>query len=314
MPYAWSTAATIEPWPEGKNFFPRIFADVEQAYSSVHILMFGWREGEIGTQVRRPARAEVEAGCRGANHRRRQGSRSSGPAGPMFTRLADAGAQIVVNDLSPVGRGRPLPRPSSVRLDSGRRRPRRPSQALRDRRNRHVDWWRRDRRPLCERQVPRRDGASNRERRAPGSGALSDELSRPRRSAATAISRSTSRSSREPGTVPIALLQVAPGGFQSATQAIRALIDHARTRLDIMNPYFTDADIIERVVAAAKRGVKVRIVVSEKSNNPQATAALKHHYGELLRAGVKIWEYPGAVVHAKLDGCRRHSRLRHREL
>jgi cardiolipin synthase len=104
----------------------------------------------------------------------------------------------------------------------------------------------------------------------------------------------------EPGTVPIALLQVAPGGFQSATQAIRALIDHARARLDIMNPYFTDADMIGRVVAAAKRGVKVRIVVSEKSNNPQATAALKHHYGELIRAGAKIWEYPGAVVHAKL--------------
>ena len=38
MPYAWSTAATVEPWPEGKNFFPKIFADVEAAHSSVHIL------------------------------------------------------------------------------------------------------------------------------------------------------------------------------------------------------------------------------------------------------------------------------------
>jgi cardiolipin synthase len=103
-----------------------------------------------------------------------------------------------------------------------------------------------------------------------------------------------------PGTIPIALLQVAPGGFQSATQAIRELIDHARTRLDIMNPYFTDADIVQRVIAAAKRGVKVRIVVSEKSNNAPATAALKRHYSALIRAGAQIWEYPGAVVHAKL--------------
>jgi cardiolipin synthase len=102
------------------------------------------------------------------------------------------------------------------------------------------------------------------------------------------------------GKVPIALLQVAPGGFQSATQAIRTLIDHARTRLDIMNPYVTDADMIQRVIAAAKRGVNVRIVVSEKSNNPQATAALKDHYGALIKAGAEIWEYPGAVVHAKL--------------
>ena len=51
MPYAWSTAATIEPWPEGKNFFPKIFDDVRAAHSSVHILMFGWREGEVGTQL-----------------------------------------------------------------------------------------------------------------------------------------------------------------------------------------------------------------------------------------------------------------------
>jgi cardiolipin synthase len=54
------------------------------------------------------------------------------------------------------------------------------------------------------------------------------------------------------------------------------------------------------VIAAAKRGVKVRIVVSQTSNNPQATAALKYHYGSLIHAGVQIWEYPGAVVHAKL--------------
>ena len=73
MPYAWSTAATIEPWPEGKNFFPRIFADIEHAHSSVHILMFGWREGEIGTKLADLLVREDEAGRRGADHRRRPG-------------------------------------------------------------------------------------------------------------------------------------------------------------------------------------------------------------------------------------------------
>ena len=58
--------------------------------------------------------------------------------------------------------------------------------------------------------------------------------------------------------------------------------------------------MIQRVVAAAKRGVKVRIVVSQDSNNPQASAALKYHYGQLIDAGAQIWEYPGAVVHAKV--------------
>jgi cardiolipin synthase len=44
----------------------------------------------------------------------------------------------------------------------------------------------------------------------------------------------------------------------------------------------------------------VRIVVSEKSNNGPATRALKYAYGGLLGAGVQIYEYPGAVVHAKI--------------
>ena len=33
LDFAWSTAATIEPWVEGANFFPRIFEDIEEARS-----------------------------------------------------------------------------------------------------------------------------------------------------------------------------------------------------------------------------------------------------------------------------------------
>src|SRR5512145_1698641 len=51
LSFAWSTAATIEPLVEGESFFPRIFADVEEAKSSVHILMFGWREGTVGMEM-----------------------------------------------------------------------------------------------------------------------------------------------------------------------------------------------------------------------------------------------------------------------
>src|SRR4029453_7174393 len=51
LDFAWSTAATAEPWVEGEQFFPRILADVAAARSSVHILMFGWREGDVGTRL-----------------------------------------------------------------------------------------------------------------------------------------------------------------------------------------------------------------------------------------------------------------------
>jgi cardiolipin synthase len=67
-----------------------------------------------------------------------------------------------------------------------------------------------------------------------------------------------------------------------------------------MNPYLTDRDMIERIIAAARRGVKVQIVVAETSNNAQASAALRHRYAELLDAGVELWELPDTVVHAKV--------------
>ena len=104
----------------------------------------------------------------------------------------------------------------------------------------------------------------------------------------------------EPGSTPIALAQVIPGGHVAASQAIAEQIDGARERLDVMNPYLTDRGMIDRIVAAARRGVQVRVVISKKSNNAQATAALKHRYAELLEAGVEVWELPDTVVHAKV--------------
>ena len=86
----------------------------------------------------------------------------------------------------------------------------------------------------------------------------------------------------------------------AASQAIREQIDGARRRLDVMNAYLTDRDMLERILAAARRGVAVRVVVSETSNNTQASAALRHRYDDLIGAGVEIWELPGTVVHAKV--------------
>jgi phosphatidylserine/phosphatidylglycerophosphate/cardiolipin synthase-like enzyme len=54
----------------------------------------------------------------------------------------------------------------------------------------------------------------------------------------------------------IALAQVIPGGHVAASQAIGEQIDCARERLDLMNPYVTDRGMIDRIVAAARRGVR----------------------------------------------------------
>ena len=104
----------------------------------------------------------------------------------------------------------------------------------------------------------------------------------------------------DPGATPIALAQVIPGGFVAASQAVGEQIDAARERLDVMNPYLTDRDAVERLLAAARRGVQVRVVVSQASNNFAATAALRHRYADLAAAGADVWEVPGTVVHAKV--------------
>jgi cardiolipin synthase len=299
VPYAWSTAATIDPWPEGKNFFPRIFSDIEKAHSSVHILMFGWREGTVGTELTNILLQKLKQGVEVRIIIDSQGTKPYGPTKPMFTKLADAGAQIVVNDVLPLDEDGLYPNDQKIdwtQDDVGRA----------DHRKLYV----------IDGTVAWIGGAGVEDHFE--NGGFHDVMVR--------VTGSVVRQAQalflmsfhghdgplptdlskyfpaqpDPGRIPIALLQTVPGGFLSADQALRELIDHARTRLDIMNPYFSDADMIQRVIAAAKRGVKVRIVVSETSNNPQAAAALEYHYGDLIDAGAQIYEYPGAVVHAKV--------------
>ena len=148
LPFAWSTAATIEPLVEGANFFPRIFADIEAAQSSVHILMFGWREGEVGTGDGRAPPAQARRRRRGAGDRRqlrlaavRGGARDV--HGARRRGRADRGQRRL-----PARPRRSLPRRPEHRLAPGRGRPRRPPQAVRDRRRRRLDRRGGDRGPL----------------------------------------------------------------------------------------------------------------------------------------------------------------------
>jgi cardiolipin synthase len=299
LDFAWSTAATIEPLVEGASFFPRIFEDVEGAQSSVHILMFGWREGDVGIEMAGVLERKLAEGVEVRAVVDGFGSRPYKEAREMFTRLASAGAQIVVNDVFPPDRDGLFP--------DGQR----------------IDWRQDEVGRADHRKLYVIDGATA----WTGGAGIEDHFLDGRfhdvmvrvtgdvvRQAQAAFLTSfnghggplPSDPSRyfpepaDPGSTPIALAQVIPGGFVAASQAIREQIGAARERLDLMNPYVTDRDMVERIIAAARRGVKVRLVVSAISNNAQATAALKHHYSDLKEAGAEVWELPGTVVHAKI--------------
>jgi cardiolipin synthase len=296
---AWSTAATIDPWAEGANFFPRIFEDVEAARSSVHILMFGWREGDVGTRMADLLARKLDQGVEVRIIVDRFGSRPYQEAREMFTGLADAGAQIVVNDVFPIDRDGLYPddRGFDWRQDEVGRADHRKLYVV----DGAIAWTGgagiedhfenggfHDVMVRVTGDVVRQAQAAFLTSFRGHGGPLPDDLARYFPEPA------------DPGSTPIAVAQVIPGGFVAASQAIREQIDGARSRLDVMNPYLTDRDMIERILAAALRGVHVRLVVSETSNNTQASAALRHRYGDLIAAGVEIWELPGTVVHGKV--------------
>jgi cardiolipin synthase A/B len=296
--FARSTAATIEPSVEGANFFPKIFADVEAARSSVHILMFGWREGEVGQEMAALLERKLAEGVEVRVIVDSFGSRPYKEAREMFTGLAAAGAQIVVNDVFPLDRDGLFPDDQHVdRQDEVGRADHRKLYVIDGRiawtggagiEDHFADGGFHDVMVRVTGDVVRQAQAAFLTSFHGHDGPLPDDLS------------PYFPEPAEAGSTPIALVQVIPGGFVAATQAVREQIDGARERLDLMNPYLTDRDMVDRIVAAARRGVKVRIVVSETGNNPPATAAIEHHYGELIEAGAEIWEVPGTVVHAKV--------------
>jgi cardiolipin synthase A/B len=55
----------------------------------------------------------------------------------------------------------------------------------------------------------------------------------------------------------------------------------------------------EGLVAAARRGVDVRLLLPARSDSSPALAVQHSQYGELLRAGVKIYERDDGVLHSK---------------
>ncbi len=101
-----------------------------------------------------------------------------------------------------------------------------------------------------------------------------------------------------PGTVPAVVLHNAPGRYRPITTAIAALLDGARESLDVVNPYVTDRGMIRRIIAAARRGVRVRLFVPAEANNWACASAQHFHHDELLAAGVRILDYP-KMLHAK---------------
>jgi cardiolipin synthase A/B len=77
-------------------------------------------------------------------------------------------------------------------------------------------------------------------------------------------------------------------------------INRASTNIWMTQAYFIpDQGFVDALRAAAERGVDVRILVPHKSNHIVADWLSRGYFSQLLEAGVRIFRYRDAMVHAK---------------
>ncbi|OHR66393.1 cardiolipin synthase [Bacillus sp. HMSC76G11] len=84
-------------------------------------------------------------------------------------------------------------------------------------------------------------------------------------------------------------------------QAYFICITQATKTIDITTPYFVpETDIIMALKTAVARGVHVRLLVPRHINQKIVGFASRTYYGELIEAGVQIYQYDKGMLHAKL--------------
>ena len=80
---------------------------------------------------------------------------------------------------------------------------------------------------------------------------------------------------------------------------LSAILD-AREELIITTPYFVpDEGLVQALMAAAYRGVKVRLIVPRLNDSTLVAWSSRSFYSTLLGAGIEIAEFKGGLLHTK---------------
>ena len=97
---------------------------------------------------------------------------------------------------------------------------------------------------------------------------------------------------------------VSPTGSPSTVKVLHYVaMKAAQKSITIQNPYFLpDPDARDTLVEAVRRGVEVRVMIPEESasDSPLVQHASHHHYGTLLKGGVRIFDYKRTLLHQKV--------------
>jgi cardiolipin synthase len=295
-----SAASSAEVLVEGESFYPPMLEDIASASSSIHINQFGFRPGIVGDSF---AEALVAKALEGVPVRLvvdRQGSKPEEDSQALYERLAAAGIDVcVVRATKPRARVGPLGGDGALRWNLG---------GLG-----HID----HRKLLViDGRIGWVGGAGIEDHF--NDGRFHDLFLRVDGPVVAQLQLVFLASFRWLGgtlpagelealfpaldagddPIPARVLHNAPGRYRPITDAIAATLHGAVETLDVVNPYVTDRGMINRIAAAARRGVSVRLFVPANANNWACAAAQQFHHPKLLDAGVRILEYP-TMLHAK---------------
>lgn len=104
------------------------------------------------------------------------------------------------------------------------------------------------------------------------------------------------------GEAEVTLIDGGPHQRRSAIRtAFRVAMASASRELLIANPYFVPGPgIVRSLLRAAKRGVRVRLLLPARSDVPLVRLVSRSTYEPLLRAGIEIYEMERQLLHAKL--------------
>jgi cardiolipin synthase len=94
--------------------------------------------------------------------------------------------------------------------------------------------------------------------------------------------------------------------YSAMPEMFETLMYTARRELVISTPYYVPPESMQAgLCASARRGVNTSMIVPARNDSWVVGAASRSYYGDLLAAGVQIFEYEGGLLHTKsltLDG------------
>ena len=106
------------------------------------------------------------------------------------------------------------------------------------------------------------------------------------------------------GDVDMQLVYTTAMGSTSALELLHFIAVHAAAKnIWIQNPYFLpDPELMEALIDASQRGVDVRVMLpaAQASDHSIVQHASHHHFGTLLKQGVRIFEYQKTLLHQKV--------------